>query len=104
MRGQDESNGFGGEFFREIVELIVTKILETYSAKADALLATAKLHLQILTLLLCPDPSAHPAVWNSCFVPLIGDALGQATRDRLQTLYDVIRNPRDWGTITAAAV
>jgi len=98
---EDRKNGLVDTLLSKTVSALVLKILKAYTAQPKALLDAAKTHLQVLALMLCPDPAAHPLVWDQCLVPLLGGVVGDELRERFGALYALVSQPRDWGVMRA---
>jgi hypothetical protein len=63
---------------------------EALKAASDAI----KLKLQILALLLCPNPDLHDDVWNDCLRPLVSGEIAKTIKPLLESGYAYLSLPK----------
>lgn len=69
---EDIGAGLSEEILASVVQDVVTVLVQGALDGVHLTFDGIVLKLRILGLLLCPNPYAHAAVWNHCFVPLLG--------------------------------
>lgn len=90
----DRKAGIDEYILKRIVKAVVSKAVGALMLWGPDL-EHALLNLRVLTLLLCPDPSAHKLVWENCWRPLFQMVLEEKLADKLEQLNQLVDNRLD---------
>lgn len=93
---QDDSARLARGVLREVTSAVVVKALGILTAPADATIEGVLSQLRLVALCLCPDPSAHKAVWDRCLRPLAEDQFQSALSDQLSEIVPQLRADLSW--------
>lgn len=68
---------------RSAVTAVVNRVLDTLVTSSGVSTEDLRTRLQVLALIMCPDPAAHQLVWERCWRPLFRSILKQELLDEL---------------------
>lgn len=79
----DERAGLDDVILRSTVTAVVKHALKTLIISSGASAEDVRTRLQVLALIMCPDPVAHKLVWENCWRPLFRSTLKEGLLDAL---------------------
>lgn len=79
----DERARLDDVILRSAVTAVVTRVLDALFTSLAVSPEEVRTRLQVLALIMCPDPAAHQLVWEHCWRPLFRSVLKQELLDEL---------------------
>lgn len=93
---RDISKGLDERILKKTTQVLVEKIIKHFTSDSVMSIENLLLQIRLLSLLFCPDPYAHRAVWNCCLVPLLEGKVVAKSLKELQTLKRLFDQKWTW--------